>query len=165
MGRIRRSKAVDREWTNVTLSDEALPKEVVRATLPPLPANASPRLTVAYRALQKAYRAKDGYLKGSSDRQLANAATRYSGLRVTQDTIGVSWEKRNKVAGVSSDDGDVFVQRAGKLGFERLLSKTAHPRAVTGLDQGQEPGQPGNAEGPRWALVTPAEKGPAEAGP
>src|ERR1700674_2058035 len=55
MGRIRLSKAVDgaREWTNVTLSDETLPKEVVRATLPPLPAHASPRLTVAYRALQK----------------------------------------------------------------------------------------------------------------
>jgi hypothetical protein len=89
MGRIRLSKGVDsvRERTNVTLSDEALPNEVVRATLPPLPANASPRLTVAYRALQKAYRARDGYLNGSSDRQLADAATRYSGLRVTPDTI------------------------------------------------------------------------------
>jgi hypothetical protein len=70
-----------------SLSDEALPKEVVRATLPPLPANASPRLTVAYRALQKAYRAKDGYPERSTDRQLADAATRYSGQRVTQDTI------------------------------------------------------------------------------
>jgi hypothetical protein len=89
MGRIHLSKAVDsvREWTNVTLGDEALPKEVVRATLPPLPANASPRLTVAYRALQKAFRAKGGYPKGLSDRQLADAATRYSGQRVTQDTI------------------------------------------------------------------------------
>jgi len=68
-------------------SDDALPKQIVRATLPPLPPNASPRLPVAYRALQKAYRAKDGYLKGASDRQLADAATRYSGQRVTPDTI------------------------------------------------------------------------------
>jgi hypothetical protein len=84
---LRLSKAVDggRAPIDATAGDE--PKEAVRATLPPLPANASPRLTVAYRALQKAYRSKDGYLKGSSDRQLADAATRYSALRVTPDTI------------------------------------------------------------------------------
>jgi hypothetical protein len=82
MGRIRLSKNVDG-----VPSDDALPKEIVRATLPPLPSNASPRLTVAYRALQKAYRAKEGYLNGASDRQLADAATRFSGLRVTPDTI------------------------------------------------------------------------------
>jgi hypothetical protein len=82
MGRIRLSKDVDD-----VPSDDALPKEIVWAALPPLPTNASPRLTIAYRALQKANRAKDCYLKGSSDRQLADAATRYSGLRVTPDTI------------------------------------------------------------------------------
>jgi hypothetical protein len=59
MRRIRHSKNVDgvRELIDATPSDEAFPKEIVRARLPPLPANASPRLTVAYRALQKAYRA------------------------------------------------------------------------------------------------------------
>jgi hypothetical protein len=66
--------------------DDGLSRELVRPTLPPLPTDASPRLTVAYRALQKASRA-NGYLKGSSDRQLADIATRYSGQRVTPETI------------------------------------------------------------------------------
>jgi hypothetical protein len=55
----------------------------------------------------------------------------------------------------TDEDGAVVFRHACKMGLEGIVSKriTLSLRAISGLDQGEEPGRPGDAAGARGAMV------------